>query len=161
VGELKEELGIFWQKSRLKFGWNGAHNSFPHITLTSSFKCPDTEVETLHQIISRVCDAFREEEILRGETRSLRLERYMSPNFFGLFVEKEKEALLRRLSSELCQEIRSSLGLKPEPILKSFHLTLAYQFQQKHFAGTGIVDLSSSHSIADFLLLYFHSLVIV
>jgi hypothetical protein len=26
VGELKEELGIFWQKSRLKLGWNRVHN---------------------------------------------------------------------------------------------------------------------------------------
>lgn len=149
VGELKEELGIFWQKSRLKFGWNGAHNSFPHITLTSSFKCPDTEVEALVRVITGVCDTLRaEEELLRsGERRTLRLERYMSPNFFGLFVEKENEALLKRLSADLCEEVRTSLGLKPEPILKSFHLTLAYQFQQKHFAG--LEDLAEGIRLSD------------
>ena len=131
MGELKEELGIFWQKSRLKFGWNGAHNSFPHITLTSSFKCPDTEVEHLVRAIGRVCDDAE----LASAASPLRLERYASPNFFGLFVAKENETLLKRLSADLCQAVRGDLGLKPEPILKSFHLTLAYQFQQKHFTG--------------------------
>ena len=41
----------------------------------------------------------------------MQLERYMSPNFFGLFVEKEQEALLKRLTQELCKEARK-LGIK-------------------------------------------------
>ena len=36
---------------------------------------------------------------------------------------------------EVSQEIRK-LGLRCDPILKSYHLTLAYQFQQAHFSGT-------------------------
>ena len=66
-------------------------------------------------------------------TTRLHLERYMSPNFFGLFVEKEQEALLKRLTQDLCKEIRKS-GLKADPIIKSFHLTLAYQFPKEHFS---------------------------
>ena len=62
----------------------------------------------------------------------LLLERYMSPNFFGLFVEKEQEGLLKKLTQDLCKEIRK-LGVKADPIIKSFHLTLAYQFPPKHF----------------------------
>ena len=52
----------------------------------------------------------------------LLLERYMSPNFFGLFVEKEQEGLLKKLTQDLCKEIRK-LGVKADPIIKSFHLT--------------------------------------
>ena len=63
----------------------------------------------------------------------LLLERYMSPNFFGLFVEKEQEGLLKKLTQDLCKEIRK-LGVKADPIIKSFHLTLAYQFPPKHFS---------------------------
>ena len=63
----------------------------------------------------------------------LQLERYMSPNFFGLFVEKDQEATLKRLTQDLCKEIRKS-GLKADPIIKSFHLTLAYQFPKEHFS---------------------------
>jgi hypothetical protein len=36
VGELKEELGIFWQKSRLKLGWKRIHN------MVSSYICSCT-----------------------------------------------------------------------------------------------------------------------
>ena len=54
VGELKEELSLFWEKSRHLMGWNGAHNSFPHITLSSSFTCPDSQVEALMHAISKV-----------------------------------------------------------------------------------------------------------
>jgi len=62
------------------------------------------------------------------------LEPYMSPNFFGLFLEKEQELLFKNMTQELCKEIRK-LGIKADPIIKSFHLTLAYQFPQKHFTS--------------------------
>jgi len=136
VGELQQQLSLFWQKSKYKMGWNGAHNSFPHITLTSSFKCPDADVLNLMQTVSQVSEHFMEDIC----STKILLERYMSPNFFGLFVEKEQEALLKRLTQELCKEIRK-LGVKADPIIKSFHLTLAYQFPQKHF--TALEDLAS------------------
>lgn len=69
----------------------------------------------------------------RQEETKLALEKYMSPNFFGLFVEKEQENLLKKLTQELCKEVRK-LGLKADPIIKSFHLTLAYQFAKEHFS---------------------------
>ena len=51
VGELQQQLSLFWQKSKYKVGWNGAHNSFPHITLSSSFKCADCDVlELMHNV---------------------------------------------------------------------------------------------------------------
>ena len=58
----------------------------------------------------------------------------MSPNFFGLFVEKDQENLLKKLTQDLCKEVRK-LGLKADPIIKSFHLTLAYQFAKEHFSS--------------------------
>ena len=128
VGELQHQLSLFWQKSKHKMGWNGAHNSFPHITLTSSFKCPDGDVSALMQAVAQVSQHFMDDI---SHTKLL-LDRYMSPNFFGLFVEKDQEGLLKKLTMELCKEIRK-LGVKADPIIKSFHLTLAYQFPQKHF----------------------------
>jgi len=130
VGELQQQLSLFWQKSKFKLGWNGAHNSFPHITLTSSFKCQDSEVMNLLQCVSQVSEHFAKEMDLS----KLMLEPYMSPNFFGLFLEKEQELLFKNLTQELCKEIRK-LGIKADPIIKSFHLTLAYQFPQKHFTS--------------------------
>jgi len=129
VGDLQQQLSFFWQKSKFKMR-NGAHNSFPHITLTSGFKCPDSEVETLLHAIHQVSDHFKEDL----SNASFQLERYMSPNFLGLFVEKEQEGLLKRMATDLCKEVRK-IGVKADPIIKAFHLTLAYQFPQKFFAG--------------------------
>jgi len=130
VGELQQQLSLFWQKSKYKVGWNGAHNSFPHITLSSSFKCPDSEVQELSQTVRQLSEHFREEMY----SAKLQLERYMSPNFFGLFLEKDQESLLKKLTQDLCKDIRKS-GLKADPIVKSFHLTLAYQFSKEHFSS--------------------------
>ena len=54
VGDLQQQLSLFWQKSKYKVGWNGAHNSFPHITLSSSFKCSDSDVLQLMQCVNQV-----------------------------------------------------------------------------------------------------------
>ena len=54
VGDLQQQLSLFWQKSKYKVGWNGAHNSFPHITLSSSFKCSDADVLELMQNVTQV-----------------------------------------------------------------------------------------------------------
>ena len=47
TGALQRQLTTFWDASRTQVGWNGAHNSFPHVTLTSPFVCPDGDVEAL------------------------------------------------------------------------------------------------------------------
>ena len=54
VGDLQHQLSLFWQKSKYKVGWNGAHNSFPHITLSSSFTCSDSEALDLMQTVTQV-----------------------------------------------------------------------------------------------------------
>ena len=82
---------------------------------------------TIH---SQVSEHFKEDL----STVCFQLEKYMSPNFLGLFVDKDQEGLLKRLAQELCKEIRK-VGVKADPIVKSFHLTLSYQFPAKHFSG--------------------------
>jgi len=129
VGDLQHQLSLFWQKSKYKVGWNGAHNSFPHITLSSSFTCSDSEALDLMQTVTQVSSSYHSDM----SNTKLILERYMSPNFFGLFVEKDQESLLKKLTQDLCKEIRK-FGLKADPIIKSFHLTLAYQFPKEHFS---------------------------
>lgn len=87
-------------------------------------------MQQLSQTVRQVSENFREE--MYGA--KFQLERYMSPNFFGLFVEKEQEVLLKKLTQDLCKDIRK-FGLKADPIIKSFHLTLAYQFSKEHFSS--------------------------
>ena len=65
VGDLKEQLSLFWEKSRHKMGWNGAHNSFPHITLSSSFSCPNIQVEQLVHTIAKVISILLFELIIK------------------------------------------------------------------------------------------------
>ena len=59
-------------------------------------------------------------------------EKYVSPNFLGLFVGKKEENLLRSFTQALADEVRESLGLNIDvkgnsESKSSFHLTLAYQ----------------------------------
>ena len=73
------------------------------------------QVQDLTRLVSQSAALF--EDWRREQTR-LALEKYMSPNFFGLFVEKDQEALLKRLTQELCKEVRK-LGLKSHSIIHS------------------------------------------
>lgn len=146
-GPLRDQLQTFWDASRTQVGWNGAHNSFPHMTLTSPFQCPDSDVPRLLQTVQKVTKDFCQD----FQSDVLKLEKYYSPNFLGLFVGKREEILLRSFSQELLQAL-AAMGIKSDPLPdKSYHLTLAYQFLPQHFnaledlAEASINQLASCH----------------
>lgn len=134
-GTLQEQLRTFWDASKIQIGWNGVHNSFPHITLTSTFSCADDKAEKLLDVAKRVGLHFRED----FAHDKFNLEKYVSPNFLGLFVGKREEILLRSLSQELSEAL-ASLEVSTEPMSKSYHLTMAYQFPPEHLDG--LADLT-------------------
>ncbi|TRY69578.1 hypothetical protein TCAL_08627 [Tigriopus californicus] len=134
-GALQEQLDTFWDASKIQIGWNGVHNSFPHITLTSTFTCADHEAEKLLDVAKSMAGHFRDD----WAHDRFNLEKYVSPNFLGLFVGKREEILLRSLSQELCQAL-AHLEVATEPMSKSYHLTLAYQFPPEHLDG--LADLA-------------------
>ena len=137
TGQLQEQLQTFWDASKVQIGWNGAHNSFPHITLISPFKCSNSSVENLLRSLGKTCSDFHQD----FSQQSLKLEKYQSPNFLGLFVGKKDEILLRSFAHELSHSFGAH-DIVSEPNSKSYHITLAYQFQSQHFAG--LEDLSSA-----------------
>eukprot|EP00095_Tigriopus_kingsejongensis_P011256 maker-scaffold708_size108518-snap-gene-0.14 protein:Tk11256 transcript:maker-scaffold708_size108518-snap-gene-0.14-mRNA-1 annotation:"protein ubash3a homolog isoform x2" len=137
TGMLQDQLQTFWDASKIQIGWNGVHSSFPHMTLTSTFHCPDSQAEELIDIGRKVGLQFQED----FTNDAFNMEKYVSPNFLGLFVGKREEILLRSLSQELSQRVGST-GVQIEATTKAYHVTLAYQFAPEHLDGLG--DLSNS-----------------
>lgn len=102
---------------------------------------PDDKVEELVNIFSRVWNESRGD----FENEEFHFEKYVSPNFLGFFVGKNEEFALRNFVQALADEIHEVLGLTIDGAKDkecSFHLTLAYQFSQKHYAG--LQDLAAS-----------------
>lgn len=92
-------MPLFSKPPQVQIGLNGAHNSFPHIRLTSTFVCPEGKSEELVAAAKRVAEDFVTD--FSGE--SFKLEKYSSPNFLGLFVGKKEEILLRSFAQDLVQ----------------------------------------------------------
>ncbi len=137
-GEFQKELQTFWDASRTQIGWNGAHNKLPHISLCQPFACHDRDLEALMAAVAKVAEQFRQDFV----GQPLKLERYHSANFLGLFVGKKEEILLRSLCQALAEHTGAVTGTKVEPVTKTCYLTLAFQFLSQHFAG--LEDLSAS-----------------
>ncbi|CAL7940728.1 unnamed protein product [Xylocopa violacea] len=119
TGELAEQLVRFWSESK-ELIWNGAHNYMPHVTLVSFFKAPDESVE---ELVSALETTINQSEL----PENIELETYVSPNFMGLFVKQVNTDWLKHIAIRYVNKL-SSLGISAEPQVKSFHLTLAYQF---------------------------------
>ena len=114
-----------------QIGWNGAHNSFPHITLVAGLAVPDEKVEEFVTIAKRVWNQFHPDLVGLSE---MTFEKYVSPNFLGFFVGKNEEIILRSFVQALADEVREQLNLHIDfkgnsESKSSFHLTLAYQVQ--------------------------------
>jgi ubiquitin-associated SH3 domain-containing protein len=126
---LAKNLQTFWDASSTQIGWNGAHNSNPHITLVAGLAVPDEKVDEFVNIVKTIYGQFHADLITLSE---MTFEKYVSPNFLGFFVGKNEEILLRSFVQALADEVSASLGLSIDAkgqneSKSSFHLTLAYQ----------------------------------
>ena len=75
-----------------QIGWNGAHNSHPHVTLVAGLAVPDDKVDNFVDIVKQIWHKFHPDLKKLSE---ITFEKYESPNFLGYFVGKEEEILLR------------------------------------------------------------------
>ena len=82
----------FWDASMTQIGWNGAHNSHPHVTLVAGLAVPDDKVDNFVDIVKQIWHKFHPDLKKLSE---ITFEKYESPNFLGYFVGKEEEILLR------------------------------------------------------------------
>ena len=126
---LAKNLQTFWDASVTQIGWNGAHNSHPHVTLVAGLAVPDEKVDNFVDIVQSLWTKFAPDLKNLSE---MNFEKYVSPNFLGFFVGKSEEILLRSFVQALADEVKENLQLNIDAqdsseSKSSFHLTLAYQ----------------------------------
>lgn len=117
-------------RTRNEFGWNGAHNFVPHITLVSFFQAPDEYAPQLSDALRLAVDMAAAScansnnggsgadgngggaSLLDGR-RPLSLELNGSDNFLGFYV-RDRECndanMLQRLSLQYVQNVKEVLG---------------------------------------------------
>lgn len=128
-GALGSQLEELWADSLAQCGRNGAHKSFPHITLCQYFACADSKLpQLLHAVQTRV-------QNMPGELpEKFELSFYSSGSYIGLFLEDQPATRwLKSFINNIAEEL-TTIGIKMEPHKKQLHMTLAYQFhadQQK------------------------------
>ncbi|XP_066944431.1 ecdysteroid-phosphate phosphatase isoform X4 [Macrobrachium rosenbergii] len=128
TGHLHEQVENFWVESLQKCGWNGAHNLVPHITLCSFFKSNDENCEVLVSALKEVVHS-----IMPALPSSLTLDKYISPNYMGLFLNDQQADILKKLAVTYVKEV-AHLCTAGEAATKALHLTLAYQFSPSQFS---------------------------
>ncbi|XP_042237588.1 protein UBASH3A homolog isoform X3 [Homarus americanus] len=136
TGPLQEQIQNFWEESLQKCGWNGAHNLVPHITLCSFFKSGDENCEGLVAALKEVVHS-----IMPSLPSSLTLDKYISPNYMGLFLNDQQADILKKLAVTYVKEV-AHMCTTGEAATKALHLTLAYQFPPSQFSRLeSLVDI--------------------
>ncbi|XP_045594027.1 ecdysteroid-phosphate phosphatase isoform X2 [Procambarus clarkii] len=171
TGPLQEQIQNFWEESLQKCGWNGAHNLVPHITLCSFFKSGDENCEALVSALKDVVHS-----IMPSLPSSLTLDKYISPNYMGLFLNDQQADVLKKLAVTYIKEVSHMFEAgcydklevmaaclpwctgttltqeyctTGEAATKALHLTLAYQFPPSQFSRLeSLVDIVEPRALS-------------
>ncbi|CAH1393380.1 unnamed protein product [Nezara viridula] len=127
TGELAACLNEFWNTSKQICSWNGGHDHFPHLTLGPPFKIPDTKAE---EVIVKIKESLNVSDL--SFLSNIKLEKYISLNYIGLFLSNESCRFLKNLANNLIN-ILADEGIEIEKPDKPMHLTLAYKFNADDF----------------------------
>ncbi|XP_037086318.1 protein UBASH3A homolog [Pollicipes pollicipes] len=127
TGALLQQLTQFRRRVLTQCGRNGAHSLLPHVTLAAPFKVTHRQVGLLVDTLERTAG-----RCLAQLPDRWRLERYVSQNYMGLFIEEAQADVLKKMTAQLARELARH-NIKLEAQTKSLHLTLAYQFSAAHF----------------------------
>ncbi|MPC59238.1 Protein UBASH3A [Portunus trituberculatus] len=90
-------------------------------------QCGDENCEPLVSVLKEVVHS-----LLPSFPSSLTLDKYISPNYMGLFLTEHQEDLIKKLAMSFVKEA-SHLCSLGEVASKALHLTLAYQFPLSQF----------------------------
>ncbi|XP_025090980.1 protein UBASH3A homolog isoform X2 [Pomacea canaliculata] len=125
VGKLQEGLATFWEKSLATFGWNSAHNFFPHMTLCSFFKVEDKKLSALEHCLAALKDD------LQKAPGKLQLDLFSQKGFIGLMVAGLYDNFLEGIVSKFAGLVKAE-GIVNNGPKKQLHITLAHQHASEH-----------------------------
>lgn len=125
VGELYQQVDLFFQKSRQYCGENPAHRYIPHCSLTGFF---EETTSRMKDYISALEDAYFWSKNLGILLNIKILQMTFKPRWHGLELEAAGvQKMLNHFVDILPSEMANKLRLK-----EGLHLSFAYQFNPEH-----------------------------
>lgn len=126
VGELATQLETYFDKSRMMCGPNSAHNYMPHCTLTGFFEDKLAAAANYGQRLERSYKRLKRSQPTPVVTVK---DLCFRPDWYGLELEADwLKKVIVDFACTATSPTRSS-PLRPKDWL---HLSLAYDFQEKH-----------------------------
>lgn len=126
VGELANQLQIYFEKSRLTCGPNSAHSYMPHCTLTGFFDEHANAAPNYTQKLERSYKRLKRSQphpVIDVKNLSFR------PDWHGLELSSD---WLRKVILDFACTATSPTRTSPLRLKEWLHLSLAYDFQADH-----------------------------
>lgn len=127
LGGLGSQLQELWDTSLAQTGRNGAHKSFPHVTLCQFFKCDNNKVPQMIHALQGAVNANKS-----STPEEIHMTPFSSSSYIGLFMEEPSAQWFRKVMNTFATDASKLAGCKVDPHKKQLHLTLAYQFLASH-----------------------------
>ncbi|MEL7035914.1 MAG: hypothetical protein AAFO04_09900 [Cyanobacteria bacterium J06592_8] len=132
VGELDEQITLYFEKSRELFGENPAHRYMPHCSLTGFFQANPNQIPDYLNTLNRVYHQTQSSSTQIKYTQIKIVKILFKPNWHGI----ELEALgLKHLMAKFA-EIMHQQPIEENIRLKDWlHVSFAYQFNPQNHEG--------------------------
>ena len=124
LGELGEQINLYFQKSRDRCGENPAHQYMPHCSLTGFFRADPSSIPNYLNTLNRL---YHQSENLSLDIKIVQM--MFKPKWHGLEL---KAPGLKHLIANFA-EIMHGQPIEEKIRLKEWlHVSFAYQFQPEH-----------------------------